>query len=235
MNQTSSILLIIGIGVVLGLVWSYSIIMNIFRIRRTPTGSTNSLPEAGQVELVGHANEAVTQSPISKAPCVIYETMVEEQRSSGKHSHWDTVYHEKSTQVFEITDEYGKIKVAPEDASLVLHDDVKSSSNLFSNFDSGTESALNRLGIATTGLFGLKNSLRVTERYIAAGDLIYVLGPIAINGNQKIISSGSGGSILISDRSEKALLNALYLKIILRILGIEAFASFIIFIIIFNH
>jgi hypothetical protein len=215
--------ILIGVAVVtilVGLFVSLSSIQQILRIRRTPTSHISDLPSEGEVEICGKAGPAVTKSPISQSDCVLWRAEIQNRQSSGKESRWVTIYKEISNESFEIIDETGKVIVQPSIVELTLHKDINQSSGLFNSLDEETKAAVETLGVETTGLLGMDNSLKVEESCIFPGDAIYILGQVIIEDGLKKIVSDDTNSLIISDRSEKELLGALYKKVVIRLLVI---------------
>jgi len=128
----NNMLVLIGgaVGGFLGLLLSYRAIGKMIRMLRTSTGDISSFQSDEQVEIVGKADgEAVIYSPITKTSCVLWQVMVSERRSSGKSSHWVTVYNNTSTAPFDVYDGTGRVRVYPgRQMELLLRDDVKKSS-----------------------------------------------------------------------------------------------------------
>jgi hypothetical protein len=216
--NTTILILILGLAALVGIVISFSSIKKIIQIRRTPTCWISALPMEGPVEIVGQTGSKTTRSPITSTECVLWQVEVKEQRSSGKSSHWVTIFKETSTETFDVLDETGKVQVNPSGADLVLIDDVKESSGWLQSLDSQTLTAVERLGIETTGFLGLKKTLQVYERYVSPGENIYVLGEIQGSDGYKAIASAGGSPVIISDRSERELLTTLYGRVALWIL-----------------
>lgn len=196
-----------ALGGFIGLLVSWREIGKIIRMIRTSTGDIASLQADEQVEIVGKADgEAGIRSPITKTPCVFWQVMVSEKRSSGKSSHWAIVYSRSSTEPFSVQDGTGRMQVYPSRVmELLLQDDVKKSSGLFSSLDEQTQAALTELGVETKGFLNMNRNMRVQERYIEQGDEIYLLGKTASNGMARVMDVDS--PLVISDHSELRLLS----------------------------
>lgn len=204
-----------AVGGFLGLLLSYNTIGKIFRMLRTSTGEIASLPANEQVEIVGQADGAVAlQSPITKTPCVLWQVVVSERRSSGKSSRWVTVYGNTSTASFDVSDGTGRMRVYPSRGmELLLRDDVKKSSGVFYSLDEGTQIALNELGVDTKGFLRLNKTMRVQERYIEQGDQIYLLGKASLKNGARFMDSDS--PLIVSDHSELRILSKFSWQVIL--------------------
>ena len=204
-----------AVGGFLGLLLSYGQLGKIFRMIRTSTGEIASLPADEQVEIVGQADGAAgLHSPITKTPCVLWQVVVSERRSSGKRSHWVTVYSNTSTAPFEVSDGTGRMRVYPSRGmELLLRDDVSKSSSIFYSLDEQTQTALNELGVDTKGFLNLNKSMRVQERYIEQGDQVYLFGKTSLNNGARSMDGDS--PLIVSDHSELRLLSKFTGQVIL--------------------
>jgi hypothetical protein len=204
----SNLLVILGgaAGGFLGLLFSYREIGKIIRMVRTSTGDIASLPAGEEVEVVGNADgEATLRSPITQTPCVFWQVVVSEKRSSGKSSHWVIVYSNRSTASFNVHDGTGRMQVHPSRGmELLLRDDVKQSSSIFSSLDEQTQTALKEMGLETKGFLNLNKNMRVQERYIEQGDQLYLLGRTTSNIGARAMDIDS--PLIVSDHSELRLL-----------------------------
>ena len=205
---SKSNLLIIGTGLLgglLGLAFSYKEIVKIVRIMRTQSGvigTVNQISTDEFFETTGKAESGTTlQSPITKTACVLWDVSVLERRGSGKHSHWVTILHKISSEPFYISDGTGKLTIDPSQRmELILREDVKKSSGVFSSLDEDAESALTALGVDTKGFLNFNKNLRIHERFIERGDDLYVFG-------RKTYGDSAGDpALIVSDHSEQQLM-----------------------------
>jgi len=220
LNDNLTIILGGAIGGFIGLLVSWRELGKIFRMLRTSTGEIASLPLDEQVEVVGKVDggDAALQSPITKTPCVFWQVVVSEKRSSGKSSHWVTVYSNKSTASFYVHDGTGRILVhASRGVELLLRDDVKKSSGIFSSLDEQTKAALSAMGVETKGFLNMNKNMRVQERYIEQGDQLYLLGRTSANPNTRMLD-GESFPLIISDHSELSLLGKFTWRVIVNTL-----------------
>jgi hypothetical protein len=205
----NNLILLVGgaVGGLIGLLVSWREIGKIIRMIRTSTGDIASLQADEQVEVVGKADgEAGLRSPITKTPCVFWQVVVSEKRSSGKSSHWAIVYSNSSTAFFDVQDATGRMRVYPSRGmELLLQDDVKKSSGILSSLDEQTQAALKEMGVETKGFLNMNKNMRVQERYIEQGDEVYLLGKTASNGGARVMDVDS--PLIISDHSELRLLS----------------------------
>lgn len=84
------------------------------RIQALPTSKVRSMA-MGTVELAGSAMELEPLlDPIYGEPCVFFSIRVQEQRRTGKRSHWATVYRKDSAdKPFYLRDETGQVLIMP--------------------------------------------------------------------------------------------------------------------------
>ena len=220
-----------ALGGLLGVAFSYGELGKIIRMFRTPTGEIGALPMDEQVEILGKADSEVTvNSPITKQTCVLWQVEVSEKRGSGKRSRWVTVYNNISTKSFDVYDGTGKVQIYPNRLTeLILRDDVRKSSGIFTSFDEQIQTALKDLGMDTKGSLFNKN-MRVYERYIEQGDQIYVLGKAFYKNGIKMMD-GESSPLIVSDQSELRLLGKFFWRIVMNVfvgavIGIALFLYF---------
>ena len=210
MNNTIIWLAIIGIASLLVLFsMTFPRLKQIALIRRTPGGYISAFPYDGQVKVSGKTGPAVAESIITETDCAFWQVEIEERRG-GKNSHWVSLLKRTSPEPFEVLDESSRIVVQPEGATLVMRTDMQKSGGLFSNLDQSMLDKIESLGVETTGTFGFKKTLRVSERFILPGEPVFVLGQIKIVDGRRQIVGSQEDSLIISDRVEAELLRWLY-------------------------
>ena len=229
----NNLMVILGgvLGGFIGLLVSHREIRKIIRMARTSTGEIGSLPVDEQVEIVGNADgTASIYSPITKTTCVLWQMEVKELRKSGKSSHWVTVYSNKSTTPFDVYDASGRVRVQPgSQTELLLQDDEKQSSSLFSALDEQTQKILGELGINTKGLLNMNKRMQVYERYLEKGDQVYLLGTTTIQNGTKTVDGNA--PLIVSDQSELRLLTRYIGQVVMSaligaVVGAVVFLSF---------
>jgi hypothetical protein len=211
-NKMNQYLIIAGITIVVilvGLFLSRDVIQKIIRIRKTPTYWISALPDAGFVEVSGKAGGNLLKSPLNHTDCVYWSVEVKEERGSGKNRHWETVYQDASNGSFEVCDETGSTYIFPESATLELNIEPV----LMDDLD-----AAKMLGLETKGFLGFKKKFDVHESIVKSGQEVYILGEVFKDNGQKVIQM-SEGPMVISNRSERALLNGYYLRVGWQFLG----------------
>lgn len=228
----NSNLAIVGAGLLgglLGLAFSYKEIVKIIRILRAQTGvigAVNQISADEYFETTGKAESGMSlQSPITKNPCVLWSVTVMEKRGSGKNSRWVTVFYRTSKEPFYLTDGTGKLTVDPsQPMELILREDVKKSSGVFSSLDEETEGALSSLGVDTKGFLNFNKNMRIHERYIERGDDIYVIG-------RKTYGDSVGDTPwIVSDHSEQQLLGKFLWQVVGKVFLGALFGAFIVFV-----
>lgn len=207
-----------ALGGFLGLLLSYRALGKIFRMLRTSTGEIALLPAGEPAEIAGKADgETILASPITKTPCVLWQVEVSERRSSGKSSHWVTVYRNTSTAPFDVYDGTGRMRVQPgPQMELLLRNDTSQSSGLFSSLDEQTQAALNEIGVNTKGFLNLNKNMRVQERYIEQGDQIYLLGKTSPQLGARVMDANS--PLIVSDQGELQLLGRFLWQVVATVL-----------------
>lgn len=232
--NTNLIVAMVLVGLLVGLILSYSSIKKIIRIYRTPTEYVGALPLAGPVEVVGKAKGNSAKSLLKRTSCSLWQVIIEERKTVFRrfwfHSEWVTIYNQISNEPFELSDETGSIWVFPAKAQLILYDGLRRSNNYLHPLPRRIKNAIQDLGILATDMYGLERPLRVYERLIKPGDEVYVLGELKYEKGSKRIEDEADFPLLISDRSEKEVLRTLYGRIISNIVMtiiIEAIVVFI--------
>lgn len=207
-----------ALGGFIGLLLSYKGIGKMIRILRTSTGEISSFLSDDQVEIVGKVDgETFIHSPITKTSCVLWQVVVSEKRSSGKNSHWVTVYSDTSKTPFDVYDGTGRVQVYPSrQMELLLRDDVNKSSGIFNSLDEQIQTALNELGVDTKGFLNLNKAMRVQERYVEQGDQIYLLGKLSSKNGRQAMDEDS--PLIVSDHSELQLLGRFFWKVLINVL-----------------
>lgn len=181
LNSDIAVYVIGVLGIGFGFLISWKELWRIFSMFFVPSSEIAHLRADERAQIIGQAQSMGSniQSPITKKPCVVWQLEILERRRSGRSSRWVTVYKNFSSVAFNVSDGTGRIRLEPQhnNMELVLHDDVRKSSNLFSGLEGDVEGTLNELGINTKGLIGNK-SMKVNERYVEQGEELYVIGKV---------------------------------------------------------
>ena len=168
-----------GIGVVFGFVGLFKGFKNLKLkrlIENIPTSSIRSLP-MGFVEITGKGVKTFELStPFSNFPCVFFQYLVEEYRSSGKSGHWATIKRYTSPLPFLVDDGTGSIYVNPGGAQAELKSKNVFTNQFFNTLPVNAKKFLDMNGISYTGFLGFQKKMRLTEYFIAPGSPVYVLG-----------------------------------------------------------
>jgi hypothetical protein len=107
------------------------------QLKQAKPWSLNELPEDTHGRVIGQARALgeQLQGPLTGRPCVYYIAMVEEQRSTGRSTHWRTVAQETRGVPFILEDGTGRAIVDPNGAQVALDFDGNSKSGTFNNAD----------------------------------------------------------------------------------------------------
>lgn len=147
------------------------------QLKQAKPWSLSELPEDTHGRVIGQARALgeQLQGPLTGRPCVYYIAMVEEQRSTGRSTHWRTVAQETRGVPFILEDSTGRAIVDPNGAQVALDFDGNSKSGTFNNADPVQEQFLARHGQKSEG-WVFNKTLRYREAMIEIGETIAVLG-----------------------------------------------------------
>jgi hypothetical protein len=162
------------------------------------------------------------EGPFTRQSCVYYEFLVEQHVQRGKHSHWETIFREKTgSHPFCLQDETGTALVVPEDAETIISETYSLITGLFSDIPPHLEQYLGKQGVSCHGFLGFDKKMRFSERNFRIGETVYVLGVCrAFNGMPRVVPAGvadntcvakgnrPGDLFILSDKSQKQLVNS---------------------------
>lgn len=194
-------------GLALALVLGGRKVIQIRRIRKAHAAPISMLPSGGDVKVSGWACSPVIVCPVINVPCVAWHIVVEE--ISGKDiAH---VLHQTSTEAFEVADTTGNILIIPERLSLMMtndrHQRVRCSAAQLTAVP----------GFNPAGIYGI---LKAKIWWISPGDPVFVLGRLDQSSGTAQITSSSVDPVVVTNRSEKALLRRHYITIFGIIIGL---------------
>lgn len=169
-------------------------------LQNTPTSKVEAVA-LGLAELCGRAvpHESIA-SPIAQVPCVYWRYKVEEWRSSGKSSSWVTIDSGEKRVPFYLQDDTGKIMVIPLQATIEVPKtlQVEPPKDPLSNEISPCVLAFaQQKAIELDGVFVPQK--RFTEWVIAAGDTLFVFGPVMALEDDGIGGAKAGSRIVCQD------------------------------------
>jgi hypothetical protein len=193
------------------------------------------------------------KSPLCGVDCVYYRFLVEKRVSSGKSSHWETVEKGNSDyEPFFIDDGTGVVQVRPMGAEHIMPIDFEETTGLGKPCSDRMAAFMDSTGHAYKGFLGIPETLRFREWYIQPGETVYVLGTVkeydteaydpgrAVTegkwpleekyGQDKlprcVVGKGDDGhpTFIVSDESQKQILDSLSWQVILGIYGGSALA-----------
>jgi hypothetical protein len=196
------------------------------KICNTPT-SKIAAAAMGAVEVYGKVKPVEPlKSPANGADCTYYCTEVFRWQKSGKHSKWVRIKFEIKGITFVLEDETGSVIVDSDKAQLEMPADY--------TFETGgqDESALpervrnlfDAWGVKyqyakVLGIITPREKLKVVEKYLAVGDLVYVFGTMQPAkgqpaGNPSVkdayIGAKGGEFFYISDSPEKEIIGKMF-------------------------
>lgn len=126
----------------------------------------------GKVEFVGEPLIA----PLSGRHCAYYFVLVEQQKSTGKSTHWDTIIEEEVGGKFVIRDGRYCAHIDSRNVKSVLVEDRQYSSGFGNDATPGLEKYLNDHEQKSVGVFGWNKSIRYKEGVLEEGELIAAMG-----------------------------------------------------------
>jgi len=215
-----TVVIFIAIGILAGLIFSYSTLQKIARIYQTPSVYVSALPLDGHVEVVGKADGKNTKSLLKHTNCCLWQVTIEEQRRRSKGApYWVTIYTRMSEESFDLTDGKEKIQIFPANAHLILHDDMSKTSSFLNPLPPRIQNTLKDFGIDTApGLLGFERPLRVKECIIKPGDEVYILGEVQYESGIKSIKNTDDSPLIISDHTEREVIGTLFRVVVVNIL-----------------
>lgn len=221
---------VIGVGSFIG---SFKRMREKRLIENTPTSKVRSIA-MGLVELKGKAVASPSyklKSPFSGKPCVYYRYTIEEFKKRRKNSEWVTIRNFSPKTFFFLQDETGSVLVNPENARIDIPYDFEFNSSMGQDPPKKVIDFLKSEKVRYEGLFGINRRMRFREYLIeekndlfifgTAGDNPFVEDATGTKNEQDImIHKGSRGSLfVISDKSEKGILNKLNVSVYLGLIG----------------
>lgn len=163
---------------VLYLSWYYSHAQQVRRgLRETPRVAIASAREGQVVKITGvvAADAAPIEAPLSGRPCVCYEILVEEYRSSNNSGSWRELLREVQGVSFFVIDATGRALVDPVGCQVTLVDDFSSKSGTWDDANPREQAVLARHQQQATG-WVFNRTLRYKEGVISVGEVIAVAG-----------------------------------------------------------
>jgi hypothetical protein len=156
-------------------------------IENLPASKVRSMA-VGLVELkVKAVDWNCLSAPFSGSPCVYYRYIVEEYRSNGKSSSWETVRHGSSEGCpFYVEDETGRTLVHPSGSKSILGETYRLETGMFSEVPSSVDAFLEATGFSCRSFLGFEKKLRFTEHHVEPGREIFVLG--TCQANDRVVS-----------------------------------------------
>jgi len=126
----------------------------------------------GKVEYIGEPLIA----PLSGRRCAYYYVLVEQQVSTGKSSHWNTIIEEEVGGKFVIRDGRHCAHIDSTNVKSVLVEDRQYKSGYGHDATAELERYLNAHGQKSEGTFGWNKTIRYKEGVLEEGELIAAMG-----------------------------------------------------------
>lgn len=126
----------------------------------------------GKVEFV----DSPLIAPLSERKCSHYHVLIEQERSTGKSSTWDTLVDEERHSKYLIKDGSKYAYINDTLLKSYIVEDAKYKSGFLNDPTENMESFLSSKGIDTTGLFGFNKTLRCKEGILEKDEEIAVYG-----------------------------------------------------------
>lgn len=188
-------------------------------IENTPTSPIRSLA-MGPVEIQGHIecwDNTFFVSPFTQRDCVLYSYTIQEQRSSGKNTHWVTIKQEQQMVHFLVRDDTGAVLINPRGAKVDVPHSFEDTSSIFDDPPLEVQRFLKIHNLSHESLFGLNKTMRYTEKILEPGQQVYVYGtaddnPFVAEGTAQknvedvMIQQGPSKFFVISNNPESKLL-----------------------------
>jgi hypothetical protein len=218
-------LVFILVGLVVIGIAAYFLVVNYRKyhlIQKTET-SNISMVYNGFYEVKGRVvpQEGVLLSPFTEKECVYYHFLVEQKQSRGKHSTWVKLIDDKRSARFGIDDGTGLAIIDMNGADVQIRTDANGSSGMFNSADEREQAVLQKYGESNkTWIF--EKTLKYTEKYLEAGDELYVLGEVNGKEGRNPVFRKSGMPLFVSDKSEHELLKQYKTRIIIALVSIVA-------------
>ena len=126
----------------------------------------------GEVEFISNPLVA----PLSERKCAYYHVLVEQQVSSGKSSHWNTIIEEERTGTFVIRDGKYCAHINSSKIKSYIVEARKYHSGFLNDSTEILEKFLNDHGIESENFLGLNKTIRYREGVLEEGEHIAAMG-----------------------------------------------------------
>ena len=215
----AGVIVLVGLGVTAGL------IVGLARARKR-VKFIEAAPErrAGQLiagpakmrgEIRAVNGEDLLVSPMTRATCVYYKFVVEQERtrsdrtdgSMRPETDWHSVITDEQAVPAAVRDETGDALVDLKNAEVELSRGQRLESGTLNNAPAGLEHRLNKLyGFSSKG-FIFNKSLRYIERVIEEGVRVFVVGEVKVHPSGTAVFSNGDHPLLVTDKNEEELVS----------------------------
>lgn len=186
---------VFGVIGLVQLLQASSELRTVYHILRNDPVAIRELPtRSGPVEIEGTATVADDHDPVesifSRTPCLAYEYEVEEYKSSGKHSSWQTVDEGNEFVPFVVEDATGEVRVRPENGEFRFEEHTvrvgggEEPPERIQQYIAGTEAvdSQNKSLDLLVAELDVGNDQKFTERRLDPGEDVYVYGTVGRGG-----------------------------------------------------
>jgi len=153
----------------------------------------------GKIEIVGEPLIA----PLSGRQCAYYYVLVEQERSTGKSSSWETLIEEEVEGEFMIRDGRYRAHINSDNIKSYLVQDREYSSGLGDDATEVLEKYLQAHGEKSTGLFNFNKTIRYKEGVLEQDEFMAVIGRGEWKNASQINLPDSYGRVLTICSTEK--------------------------------
>lgn len=208
----------LGLGIYL-FFWGFSQLRTKRLMQDIPLSTIRAMAP-GLVEINGKAVDwNPLEGPMTREKCVYYQYRIEQYVSSGKNSHWETILSGNSQEnPFFLQDETGAVLVAPMGSKVIIPDDYRLETGLFTEVPPHIGEFMGRHGLSCHSFFGFEKKLRFTEHHLKPAETVFAMGTCqesaaapsgppagAKEGICLAKSQRSGEVFILSDQSQRQL------------------------------
>ncbi len=205
--ETQILLFFVFLAVMLAIVgyqaWNAPAAVARRKLRAVEAAPIGGLRPGQRVKVTGSVVlRSALSSPFRESRCAYWAATVEEK--AGKNS-WRTVVDQWEGAAFWIEDPSGRVYVDPGGDKLALATTRAGASGTFDDPGPDEARALERLGLESTNFFGLNRQLRYAEASLDDGELVAVLGEVAVvevDGEPALALVSGAGELVVSDAED---------------------------------
>lgn len=171
------VVVVIGISILVSQIFSKKAIIK-RKLKKAPYKKLSQFKDGDIAIIIGKVEfaEQPLTAPLSGRKCAYYHVKVEERKSSGKNSHWETVIdHDDSIKYLIREDKQYAIIDDYHQKSYIVHD-KNFSSGFLNDASPELERFLNEWQYESEGFLGFNKSLKYKEGVLEKNEEVAVLG-----------------------------------------------------------